>query len=374
MSSRRNTGHDLSDAELRALLQLRMLRTPDDPTLNRLLPKQLPTEIAATFITGEIDHTIATRVELALRELRRSDTKIVKIGDVAYPRSLDRLEHLRPPVLFCRGNIALLNSRIAAIIGTRHSTEYGNEVAEMLAHDLARKGITIISGLALGIDTFAHRGALAAEGNTIAVLGCGIDVYYPHRNMKLQDRIATEGLLISEFAPGEPAMAHHFLKRNRLIALLGRGVVVVEASFKSGTNHTVDWALNYGVDVFAVPGPIGRAASEGTNALIYDGAPVITSSRDLFDVLPWRIEQEHLPDGHATSPIPIDPAQARVYSTLGPVALQINAIARVSGFDSATALAILAELELDGLVQQLPGKRFMRAQIRTTGREVGRKS
>jgi DNA processing protein len=362
----------MSDAELRALLQLRMLRVPDDPTLNQLLAKKSPTEIAAEFcISGKIDHTIATRVELALRELRRSDTQIVKIGDAAYPKSLDRLEHLRPPVLFCRGNIELLKSRIVAIIGTRRSTEYGNEVAEMLAHDVARKGITVISGLALGIDTFAHRGALAAEGNTIAVLGCGIDVYYPHRNTKLQDRIATEGLLISEFAPGEPAMPHHFLQRNRLIALLGRGVVVVEASFKSGTNHTVEWALNYGVDVFAVPGPIGYEASKGTNALIYDGSPIITCSRDLFDLLPWRVQQEVPRDVDAASPVPLESAHARVYSGLGPVAVQINTIARGSGLDPAAALAILAELELDGLVQQLPGKRFMRTQIRTSRGQVG---
>jgi DNA processing protein len=364
----------MSDAELRALLLLRMHRIPDDPTLNELLPKHPATEVAATFCPREIDQTIATRVELSLRELRRSGTQIVKIGDVAYPESLDRLEHLRPPVLFCRGNVALLKSRIVAIIGTRHSTEYGNEVAEMLAHDLARKGLTVISGLALGIDTFAHRGALAAEGNTIAVLGCGIDVYYPHRNMKLQDQIATDGLLISEFAPGEPAMKHHFLQRNRLIALLGAAVVVVEAGFKSGTNDTVKWALNYGVDVFAVPGPIGRGASEGTNALLYDGAPIITSSRDLFDLLPWRVEPESARDVDAASSIPLEPAHSRVYSRLGPVALQINSIARASGLDPATALVILAELELDGLVQQLPGKRFMRAQIRTSRDQVGKSS
>jgi DNA processing protein len=167
-------------------------------------------------------------------------------------------------------------------------------------------------------------------------------------------------------------MKHHFLQRNRLIALLGSAVVVVEAGFKSGTNHTVDWALNYGLDVFAVPGPIGREASEGTNALIRDGSPPITSSRDLFELLPWRMQPGLPRDSDAEASIPLEPGHARVYRALGPVGLQIDSIARVSNLDPATALAILAELELDGLVQQLPGKRFVRASIRTSGGQVGR--
>ena len=366
MSWRRNTARELSDAELRALLQLRMLRIPDDPALNELLPDTAPTELVARFCKDELNHTIETRIDLTLQELRRSHTQVITVGDVVYPKSLAPLEYLRPPVLFCRGNLDLLDSNAIAIVGTRRSTEYGNEAAEILAHDLARRGITIISGLALGIDTHAHRGAFTAGGNTIAVLGCGIDVYYPHRNQRLQDRIASEGLLISEFCPGEPAMAHHFLQRNRLIALLASAVVVVEAGRKSGTSNTVEWAQNYNVDVFAVPGPIGREASVGTNALIRDGAPMVFSAIDLLEQLHWRIDVDVERDSDiAPSPM-LDKTSARVYRAVGPIALQIDRIARNAGLETARALAVLAELELDGFVRQLPGKRFMRAELRTT--------
>jgi DNA processing protein len=371
MSSRRNSDHNLSERELRALLQLLMLRVPGDVTLNELLPDHAATDLVHQFCPDTINETIERRIRLAVEELQRSGTQVIKIGDVDYPESLARLAELRPPVLFCRGKTELLHSKIVAVVGTRRSTEYGNAAAEMIAHDLADHGITVISGLALGIDTHAHLGAFAAEGNTIAILGCGIDVFYPHRNQRLQERIATEGLLISEFAPGAPAVKHHFLQRNRLIALLARAVVVVEAGRKSGTNNTVKWALDYGVDVFAVPGPIGREASVGTNALIQDGAKLVTCSLDILQQLPWKIEAPRPAGSRPPAPIPLQPTEARIYDALGPVALQIDQIARTARLDTATALALLAHLELTGLVRQLPGKRFMRAELRTVSAKQG---
>src|SRR5688572_3997803 len=201
------------------------------------------------------------------------DVTLITDRDSRYPERLRILGELAPPKLYCRGNLDLLTpKRSIAIIGARDSTEYGDSVAELFATDLARRGITIISGLARGIDGIAHRSALAVGGNTVAVLGCGIDVIYPHSNQRLQEQIAEEGLLISEFGPGGPAMKHHFPQRNRIIALLGHGLVVVEAGLKSGTRITVDWALDHQQDVFAVPGPIGRVESEGTNQAIQDGA------------------------------------------------------------------------------------------------------
>ena len=331
MSSRRNGSHELDECELRALLQLCMKHAPE------------------------------RRIDLAVEEILRTNTHVITIGDAAYPETLTKLGDLRPPILFCRGNIELFNTRIVAMVGTRRSTEYGNEAAEMIAHDLASRGVTIVSGLARGIDSFAHLGALNAEGNTIAVLGCGIDVYYPHRNQKLQDRIAEEGLLISEFAPGDPAVKYHFLQRNRLIAVLSSAVVVVEAGSRSGTRNTVGWALEYGIDVYAVPGPIGREASAGTNELIQEGAALITSSQDLLARLPWRFNDEPAPiSDELEVPPQLSSDEAKVYKVLNRIAMQVDKIARTAGIGSRDVLVLLGQMELAGVVEQLPGKRYKR--------------
>jgi DNA processing protein len=359
MSSRRNTAHELSPAELRALVQLRLLRFPDAKLL-QLLPHCTPAEILADHCTTPSNDIIERRMESALRELQRLDVRVVTVAHADYPESLTKLDNERPPMLFYRGNYELAHAHAVAIVGTRRSTEYGNAAAEMLAGDLARHGVAVISGLALGIDTHAHSGALQAGGQTVAVLGCGIDVWYPQRNARLQERIAQEGLLLSEFAPGEPAMPHHFLQRNRLIALLSGGVVVVEAGMKSGTRNTVDWALRYGLTVCAVPGPIGRDASSGTNVLIQEGAKLVTSVRDIIEELPWRVKPAATSPTETTHAVPIDAVAANILRVLGPVAVQIDRIARAAGRDTAHTLAVLAELELDGLVRQLPGKRFVR--------------
>jgi DNA processing protein len=378
MSSKRNGNHDrgnglaappaLDPEQLVALLQLRMLRVPD-AALNKLLPRHAPVALARRFCRHRITDTIERRVAASLRELQRLQVGVTTVADPGYPEKLHELDDEKPPILFRRGKWDLVETRIVAIVGTRRSTEYGNGVAESLAADLTRYDLTIISGLALGIDARAHLGALEAGGSTIAVLGCGIDVLYPQRNARLQERIATDGLLISEFAPGEPALKHHFLQRNRLIAKLAGAVIVVEAGMKSGSHNTVKWALNHGVTVFAVPGPIGREASMGTNTMILDGATMITSVRDVVEQLPWRVTPV------ATSPQPATGTHqpsangASVFGVMGPVAMQIDQIARAARCDTSTALATLAELELDGLVRQLPGKRFVRVEP-PTGRRV----
>jgi DNA processing protein len=363
MSSRRNTAHDLNDAELEALIRLRVLRVSDTYLLRRL-PRQSPTQILAA-IPVAYDATIERRVELSFAELKRLGVGVVTVGESRYPKRLFRLRRIMPPVLFYRGDIELAHAPAVAMVGTRRSTEYGNAAAEMLAGELAARGFVIISGLALGIDAHAHLGALQSGGTTIAVLGCGINVLYPHRNARLQERIANEGLLLSEFAPGEPAMKHHFLERNRIIAVLGGGVVVVEAGTRSGSLNTAKWAELHSINVFAVPGPIGREASFGTNALLQDGTPMVISARDILDQLPWKgvrgaTSPSQPPDAPHLSKI-----AARIYQTLGPLAIHIDQIARVTRCSAADALNVLIELELSGLVRQYPGKRFTRAEIRT---------
>ena len=165
--------------------------------------------------------------------------------------------------------------------------------------------------------------------------------------------------------PGEPAMKHHFLQRNRLIAKLAGGVVVVEAGKRSGSHNTADWAGRYGVQVFAVPGPIGREASAGTNALIHDGARLVTSVQDILEELPWRVTPLATSSVNRPAAPDLTAAAARVFNVLGPVEMQIDRVARAAQCETAEALALLAELELDGLVRQLPGKRFLRTDLRT---------
>ncbi len=360
MSSKRSIAHERSAEDLAALVQLRLSCTDD--RLNRLLP-HAPPVVLARDVCPAPDTITERRMASAMRELTQLDVGIVTVADDDYPDKLHKLEQYKPPMLFYRGNYNIVHDRLIAIVGMRRSTEYGNSVAEMLAGDFVRYGVGVISGLALGIDAQAHLGALDMEGRTIAVLGCGIDVSYPPRNARLQERIAEHGLLISEFAPGLPAMKHHFLQRNRLIALLADAVVVVEANYKSGTSKTVEWAVNYGVTVFAVPGPIGRDQSNGTNALIQDGAHMLTSVRDALELLRWPTEPVVVAPPEKSDRAPDTGMAAAVYGVLSAVGMQIDAIARAAHCETGAVLAVLAELELDGLVRQLPGKRFARVRV-----------
>jgi DNA processing protein len=288
------------------------------------------------------------------------DVTILNDRDADYPERLRRLGEYAPTTLYCRGNLELLNTRSIAIIGARDSTEYGDSVAEMFASELARHGITIVSGLARGIDGIAHMSALAVRGNTIGVLGCGIDVYYPHSNMRLQERVAEEGLLISEFPPGAPAHRHHFPQRNRIIALLADAVLVVEAGPKSGTRITVNWALGYGQDVFAVPGPIGRYESQGTNEICQEGGHLVISVRDILETMHWT-EPEACAAADSEMPVDVgDPLLNEVLSALDASARHIDEIGRRCRQSPADTLLHLLQLELDGLVVQHAGMRFAR--------------
>lgn len=354
----------LSAEDLRALLLLRMLRVPD-AKLNELLLHDPPAHVLRHLNRQPIPPRIEGRVAAALRDFAALRIGVITVADAAYPETLHELQEVKPPILFYRGDLALMQSKIVAIVGTRRSTEYGNDVAETFAGELTRYGITIASGLARGVDAHAHAGALEAGGRTLAVLGCGINVLYPQRNARLQERIAQEGLLLSEFAPGEPAMRHHFLQRNRLIAKLAGAVIVVEAGVRSGSLNTASWATRYNVAVFAIPGPIGRDASRGTNALLYDGAKFATSVRDVLDELPWRVTRMATSPEAAPAGATFRGTAARVLNMLGPVGMQIDQIARAAGCNTADALAALAELELEGVVRQLAGKRFVRTDLRT---------
>lgn len=282
--------------------------------------------------------------------------EILRRGDPEYP---ERLNHLPNPPrqLYLGGDRLLLRERMVAIIGSRDCSEYGAGVAERLAAELSRAGVVILSGLARGIDGYAHRGAMLVAGRTVAVLGTGIDVIYPKRNRAIQEDIAERGLLLTEYPPGSPAYHFHFPERNRLIAALAEVLVVVEAAVKSGTARTIRVATELGREIMAVPGPISRSTSSGTNALIRDGAGIVLGAEDVLYELGIRPAQPVAPVPHSGA-VP-DVALQAVWQELSDEPVHVDDLAARSGLPSRVTAECLLELEIAGWARQLPGARFV---------------
>ena len=290
-----------------------------------------------------------------------------------FPKRLNHLHH-PPPLLFLRGDPALLDLPAVAVVGSRRASGYGRGLARGLGAGLGGAGVAVVSGLALGIDGAAHRGALAAGGGTIAVLGCGPDVVHPPSHRQLFDDILKRGLVVSEFLPGEGPLPHHFPRRNRLIAGLSKSVVVVEAARRSGALITVDHALEIGRDVLAVPGAVGRAQSEGTNALIRDGAGLVTDARDVL--LATGVEhgfpatRANVPE----APAGLDPRQRAMWDALEFEPDHIDVLARKAGLEAATATATLSVMEVHGWVRRASGLRFSKSPSRARESARGRRT
>ncbi len=308
------------------------------------------------------------RVRDALDRCRTPEIEILLWSDEGYPEKLGHLVD-PPPVLFARGRLELLGRPSVTIVGSRRSTAYGRRSAEALAAQMALRGISVVSGLALGIDGASHRGALEAGGDTIAVLGSGVDLIQPASHRRLGERVAREGLLLSEFLPGEPARAYHFPRRNRILAALGSAVVVVEAAEKSGAMITVEHALDMGRDVYAVPGALDAPQSRGCNILIRQGAHVITSpeefGRDLGLVCgsssDFRAEAGSASAARDVVPAGFDDETRRVWLALSERSLGIDDVASGADLQSARVLAALTNLQVGGFVVQESGMRFRRA-------------
>jgi DNA processing protein len=279
--------------------------------------------------------------------------------------------HLRavpasPPTLYVRGRIVPDDALAVAVVGARRPTAYGLEVAEQLGFALAARGVTVVSGLARGIDSAAHRGALASGGRTIAVLGSGVDVIYPPENRRLAGEIAARGALVSQFAPGTPPLPYRFPERNRVIAAMSLAVVVVEAAERSGALITAGCAAELGREVLAVPGRVTSPESRGAHRLIQDGAGLVQDVDDVIRALPARWQ--------ACVKAPARPAAARtdarpgvergdggrVLEVLGDEPVTIDDVIERSGLPPGRATALLLELELAGRVRQLDGKQFVR--------------
>lgn len=308
------------------------------------------------------------RTERALRRLARSGAVAFTPDDLLYPEAFRALPD--PPfLLFAAGDLSLLSAPAVAVVGTRRPSAAGSAAAAELSSGIASAGYAVVSGMARGIDTLAHRAALDADGATIGVLGHGIDGAYPPENRALFRAVAERGLLLTEFPPGERPLAGNFPRRNRLIAALSRAVLVVEMGLKSGAQHTVTYALELGREVMAVPGAIGAAASEGTNQLIKDGARVVTGVQDVLEELggvgtgPMTRPRDAPPRPRPQPSLAlVDDDEARVLAALQPEPRDVDSLAAAASLAPAPLLSLLLELELRGLVEALPGRRYGRTR------------
>ena len=281
---------------------------------------------------------------------------IVTLADETYPRPL--LEIADPPaLLYAQGRIELLARSALAIVGSRNATQQGEANAESLARALSATGLTIVSGLALGIDAAAHRGGLAAAGSTIAVLGTGIDVAYPSRNAALAAEIAQRGLLLSEFPLGAAPAAQNFPRRNRLISGLARGCLVVEAALASGSLITARAAAEQGREVFAIPGSIHSPLSKGCHALIKSGAKLVESAEDVLSEF-----SGFRPSGYASTQQASANTDTGLLAHMGHDPVDVDSLCSRAGMSAEQVSSELLKLELDGRVAALPGGLYQRLE------------
>jgi DNA processing protein len=305
-----------------------------------------------------------------LKTAQAAGYAVITYAEDAFPPLLKEIGD--PPLaLFVRGDASVLSQHAIAVVGTRRPTAYGSAVAQRLARDLAERQLVIVSGLARGIDAAAHRGALeAGGGKTVAVLGSGIDVLYPRENAKLAERIATAGAIVSEFPLGTAPTPENFPIRNRIISGLALGTVIVEAAEYSGSLITARLALEQNREVFAVPGNITSAQSFGPNLLIKQGAKLVDQWVDVIEELPVAVRAELMPPAAAVPSArsanslfeeSLDPDQKAVYQALRvDEALFVDSICGAVALPQPRVLAALLNLEMSGLIKQLPGKNFIR--------------
>ena len=304
--------------------------------------------------------TKAEEVKRELELIAQHQVALVTFVEDNYPSHLLNI-YDPPPFLYVKGELRQEDSLAVAVVGSRFASHYGKSAAESISRGLAQEGLTIVSGMARGIDTCAHRSALSAGGRTIAVLGCGIAVNYPVENRKLKEAISTQGALLSEFPMSTPPAASHFPMRNRIISGMSLGVVVAEASHRSGSLITARLALEQGRDVFAIPGSIDSLRSRGTHKLIKDGAKLVEDAQDVItELIPQmrtRPRPAASPQGEETL---LDTEARSILEALGQNQLQIDRIITETGLKSNQISSILLDLELKGMVRQLPGKVFAR--------------
>jgi DNA processing protein len=297
-----------------------------------------------------------------VEDVDRLGGRILIPDDGEYPALLHTIPE-PPPVLYILGDLSLVGRPAVAVVGSRDHTPYGEIVARTIAAHAARAGLTVVSGMARGLDAVAHGAALDSGGATVGVLGNGLGVVYPAANRRLYERVAEKGLLLTEFPPGERPHAGSFPQRNRLISGLARATLVVEAAVGSGALITAGTALDQGREVLAVPGPITAAVSAGTNRLIRDGATPYLEPADLFAHYPelaFVPEAAPAPDQARPLPETLTQDERHVARLLGAEPLPLDLLAERAAKPVGVLLALLCGLELQGIVEQQPGRRFRR--------------
>ena len=343
----------LGNAALRKLLQ--EFGSPDRVLAARQteLKRSVAVDIAAQIAAGGN----AARAQQALAWLADPINAIVTLGDSNYPQLLLQTAD-PPPLLYIKGRRELLNRPALAVVGSRNATAQGNANAEEFARTLSNAGITIVSGLALGIDAAAHRGGLAGAASSIAVVGTGLDVVYPARNRELAHELAARGALVSEFALGTPALGANFPRRNRVISGMCRGCVVVEAALQSGSLITARLANEQGREVFALPGSIHSPLAKGCHALIKQGAKLVDSANDILEELDFAAISPQEP--HASPELDAD--AAHLLELIGYEPAHLDALCARAEMGADVISSLLLKLELHGLIENLPGGQFQRVR------------
>ncbi len=317
---------------------------------------ELARHVPAIALEALDSQAVQDAVARALAWVSQSGRFVVTLADEAYPRSLLETPD-PPPLLYARGRLELLQRPALAIVGSRNATAQGERNAEEFAKALSAAGLTIVSGLALGIDAAAHRGGLAAPGSTVAILGTGIDLVYPQRNAALGAEIAERGLLLSEFPLGTPAAAHNFPRRNRLISGLAQGCLVIEAALASGSLITARLAAEQGREVFAVPGSIHSPLSKGCHALLKSGAKLVESAEDVLSEL-----SGFRASARADVATPVQGEAGGLLAFMGHDPVDVDALCERAGLSVELVSSELLRLELDGRVTALPGGLFQRLE------------
>ena len=301
-----------------------------------------------------------------MERLQTTEIRVTTLGEADYPEALRWIPE-PPPVLYIWGTLRYEDSLAVAVVGSRKPSPYGQLVAQRLSTELAQYGFAVVSGLARGVDSLAHQGALQAGGRTIAVLGSGINVVYPPEHRRLYEAIHEQGAVVSEFPFDTKPDRWNFPRRNRIISGLTLGTLVVEASDQSGSLHTARHALEQGREVFAVPGRIDAPSSRGTNNLIKRGAKLVEGIDDMLEEFPEAVRlairqrgPAPVPTDAAPMPTDLTPEEARVLGLVPPEETHIEAIIHASQLPAQAVASILLTLELRGLVRQFPGKLFVR--------------
>ena len=310
--------------------------------------------VSAAAARAIVQHDYAPLAAAECDRVAASGAQVVDVLSERYPRLLMEIPD-PPPFFYLSGSLCGSETAVA-IVGSRRASQYGLCTATRLARDLAEQGVTVVSGMARGIDTAAHWGALKAGGRSVAILGCGIDVVYPPENDTLYRSLCEQGAVISEFPMGAAPLSENFPRRNRIISALSRGVVVVEAGEGSGSLITAHYALEQGREVFAVPGNVTATGSRGVNGLIKEGAKLVERVEDILEEL--SIEPLATHPLQKPPSFPLTPQEAELYALLCQGVLQIDDIIVQSALTAGEVSATLLRLELKGIVTQLPGKRF----------------